>query len=213
MNGKKIGYIRVSSVDQNESRQLEGIELDKVFQDKVSGKDLERPELKRMLEYVREGDHLYVHSMDRFARKLADLKSLVDKLLQKNVKVKFVKEGLSFEPSENENPMNQLMLHVMGAFAEFERTLLRERQREGIALAKKRGVYLGRKPKFGEEEVARVKRRIEAGEHISGLAREMKVSRVTIYRALREAQGEPLAEKEGENSFLKKELSSSSNRL
>ncbi|MCV5669939.1 recombinase family protein, partial [Escherichia coli] len=142
-NGQRIGYVRVSSFDQNPERQLEQIQVDKVFTDKASGKDTRRPELERLLAFVREGDTVVVHSMDRLARNLDDLRRLVQGLTQRGVRIEFLKEHLTF--TGEDSPMANLMLSVMGAFAEFERALIRERQREGIALAKQRGAYRGRK--------------------------------------------------------------------
>ena len=126
MKGQRIGYIRVSSLEQNPERQLEGIELDRTFVDKASGKDTKRPELVNMLGFVREGDTVVVHSMDRLARNLDDLRQLVNQITQKGIRLEFVKENLVF--TQEANPMAQLMLSVMGAFAEFERALIRERQ-------------------------------------------------------------------------------------
>ncbi|MGT1782157.1 recombinase family protein, partial [Enterobacter hormaechei subsp. xiangfangensis] len=137
MHGQRIGYVRVSSFDQNPERQLEQIQVDKVFTDKASGKDTRRPELERLLAFVREGDTVVVHSMDRLARNLDDLRRLVQGLTQRGVRIEFLKEHLTF--TGEDSPMANLMLSVMGAFAEFERALIRERQREGIALAKQRG--------------------------------------------------------------------------
>lgn len=116
--GQRVGYVRVSSLDQNTARQLEGMELERIFEEKLSGKDTARPQLEAMLAYLREGDTLVVHSMDRLSRNLDDLRSLVAQLTRKGVKVEFVKENLSF--SGEASPMSQLMLSVMGAFAEFE---------------------------------------------------------------------------------------------
>ena len=138
MHGQRIGYIRVSSFDQNPERQLEQVQVDKVFTDKASGKDTQRPELDTLLSFVREGDTVVVHSMDRLARNLDDLRRLVQKLTKRGVRIEFVKESLTF--TGEDSPMANLMLSVMGAFAEFERALIRERQREGIALAKQRRV-------------------------------------------------------------------------
>ena len=131
-----------SSFDQNPERQLENIYVDKVFTDKASGKDTKRPELDNLLSFVREGDIVIVHSMDRLARNLDDLRRLVQKLTKSGVRIEFVKEHLTF--TGEDSPMANLLLSVMGAFAEFERALIRERQREGIALAKKRGAYKAR---------------------------------------------------------------------
>jgi DNA invertase Pin-like site-specific DNA recombinase len=140
-HSKRVGYIRVSTVDQNTERQLDGEELDKVFTDKASGKDTKRPQLQAALDYLRGGDILVVHSMDMLARNLDDLRRIVLGLTSKGVLVEFVKERLTF--TGEDSAMSQLLLSVMGAFAEFERSLIRERQREGIALAKKAGVYKG----------------------------------------------------------------------
>jgi predicted site-specific integrase-resolvase len=139
--GQRIGYVRVSTLDQNEKRQLDGEVLDRVFTDKASGRDTFRPELSELLRFARNGDTVVVHSMDRLARNLDDLRSLVQTLTRKGVWVEFVKESLVF--SGEDSPMANLMLSVMGAFAEFERSLIRERQREGIALARQRGAYQG----------------------------------------------------------------------
>ncbi|MCL0217277.1 recombinase family protein, partial [Escherichia coli] len=152
MHGQRIGYVRVSSFDQNPERQLEQIQVDKVFTDKASGKDTRRPELERLLAFVREGDTVVVHSMDRLARNLDDLRRLVQGLTQRGVRIEFLKEHLTF--TGEDSPMANLMLSVMGAFAEFERALIRERQREGIALAKQRGAYRGRKKSLSSERIA-----------------------------------------------------------
>ena len=183
MNGQRIGYIRVSSFDQNPERQLEGVQIEKAFVDRASGKDVHRPELERLLEFVREGDTVVVHSMDRLARNLDDLRRLVKDMTGRGVRVEFVKEHLSF--TGEDSPMAQLMLSVMGAFAEFERSLIRERQREGIELAKKRGAYRGRKRALNDAQIAEVRRRACEGEAKAALAREFGVSRETIYQYLR----------------------------
>lgn len=177
--GKRIGYVRVSTLDQNESRQLEGVQLDKRFVDKASGKDTKRPQLQAALDYVREGDVLVVHSMDRLARNLDDLRRIVMELTGRGVVVEFVKEHLTF--TSEDNAMSKLLLSVMGAFAEFERSLIRERQREGIALAKKAGVYRGRKPSLTPERVTELRARVAAGEKKAALAREFGISRETLY--------------------------------
>ncbi len=183
MTGKIIGYIRVSSLEQNPERQLEGIKLDKVFVDKASGKDIQRPQLKAMLEFMREGDTIVVHSMDRLARNLDDLRRLVNQCTQEQVTVKFVKEGLTF--TGEDSPMANLLLSVMGGFAEFERALMYERQREGIALAKKRGAYKGRKKVLSSEQVIDLKNRVATNKKKSQVAREFGISRETLYQYLR----------------------------
>jgi len=132
---------------------------------------------------VREGDTVVVHSMDRLARNLDDLRRLVQKLTQREVRIEFVKENLTF--TGEDSPMATLMLSVMGAFAEFERALIRERQREGIALARQRGAYRGRKKALSPAGVAELRRRIEAGEPKAALARAFGISRETVYHYLR----------------------------
>lgn len=181
--GKRIGYARVSSVDQNELRQLDCIQLDKKFVDKASGKDMKRPELQAALEYLRDGDVLVVHSMDRLARNLDDLRKIVTELTGRGVVIEFVKEQMTF--TSEDNAMSKLLLSVMGAFAEFERALIKERQREGIAIAKKAGVYKGRKPSLTPEQVQLLRRRAKAGEKRAGLAREFGISRETLYTYIR----------------------------
>ena len=183
MHGQRIGYVRVSSFDQNPERQLEQVSVDRLFTDKASGKDTQRPELERLLAFVREGDTVVVHSMDRLARNLDDLRRLVQKLTRRSVRIEFVKESLTF--TGEDSPMANLMLSVMGAFAEFERALIRERQREGIALAKQRGAYRGRKKALSPERVAELRRRAAAGEQQAKLAREFGISRETLYQYLR----------------------------
>jgi DNA invertase Pin-like site-specific DNA recombinase len=177
------GYVRVSSFDQNPERQLEQSQVDRVFTDKASGKDTQRPELDALLAFAREGDTVVVHSMDRLARNLDDLRRLVQKLTKRGVRIEFVKEGLTF--TGEDSPMANLMLSVMGAFAEFERALIRERQREGIALAKQRGAYRGRKKALSPERVNELRQRADAGEQKAKLAREFGVSRETLYQYLR----------------------------
>lgn len=183
MIGHRIGYVRVSSYDQNPERQLEEIDLDKVFVDKASGKDVHRPELDALLSFVREGDTVVVHSMDRLARNLDDLRRIVQSLTKRKVRIEFVKESLSF--TGEDSPMANLMLSVMGAFAEFERALIRERQREGIALAKQRGAYRGRKKALSANQVVELFQRAAAGEQKTKLAREFGISRETLYQYLR----------------------------
>jgi len=183
MDGQRIGYVRVSSFEQNPDRQLEAVSVARTFTDKASGKDTKRPELDQLLAFVREGDTVVVHSMDRLARNLDDLRRIVQDLTRRGVRIEFVKECLTF--TGEDSPMANLMLSVMGAFAEFERALLRERQREGITLAKQRGAYRGRKPALNSEQIIEVKRRIAAGEQKAQVARDMGISRETVYQYLR----------------------------
>lgn len=182
MPGERVGYIRVSTLDQNPERQLEQVSLNRVYTDHASGKDTERPQLAAALSFLREGDTLVVHSMDRLARNLDDLRRLVQSLTGRGVRVEFIKECLTF--TGEDSPMATLLLSVMGAFAEFERSLIRERQREGIALAKRRGVYRGRKKVLSNEQAARLRERVAAGEPKAAVARAFGISRETLYRYL-----------------------------
>ena len=178
-----VGYIRVSSASQNTDRQLAGVELDEVFQEKVSAKDAKRPVLQDCLRYLRKGDTLHFHSMDRLARNLFDLQQLVGDLTARGVAVQFHKENLTF--TGDDNPMAMLLLQVMGAIAQFERALIRERQCEGIAAAKANGKQVGAKPKLTGEQVAEIRQRLAEGALKAELAREYGVSRQTLYASLR----------------------------
>lgn len=180
---KQIGYVRVSSVDQNPERQLEGVKLDKLFVDKASGKDTHRPELQALLEYVRDGDTVIVHSMDRLARNLDHLRQLVNKLTAGKVKIQFIKENLIF--TGEDSPMSNLLLSVMGAFAEFERSLIKERQLEGIAIAKRKGLYKGRKKVLDEARIKEMKDLLTQGRKKSDVAKLFSISRETLYQYLR----------------------------
>jgi DNA invertase Pin-like site-specific DNA recombinase len=182
LKGQVCGYQRVSSLDQSAGRQLDGLKLDRVFCDKCSGKDTKRPALQAALSHLREGDRLVVHSLDRLARNLVDLKNIISELTGRGVEIEFLKEHLVF--SGEESPMSNLLLGVMGSFAEFERALIRERQREGIALAKRAGKYTGRKPSLTPERVKELKARAKAGEMKTALASEFKISRQTLYQYL-----------------------------
>jgi len=135
------------------------------------------------MSFARTGDTVVVHSMDRLARNLDDLRRIVQTLTRRGVRVEFVKEHLVF--TGEDSPMANLMLSVMGAFAEFERALLRERQREGIALARQRGVYRGRKKSLSDIEITELRRRINEGDKKAQLARDFGISRETLYQYLR----------------------------
>lgn len=182
--GHRVGYKRVSTTDQSTERQLDGVQLDKEFEDKASGKNMDRPELKKALEYVRDGDTLIVHTIDRAARNTANLLEMVESLNAKGVTVEFVKERLTFR-ADVADPMADLMMTMLAGFAQFERAMIRERQREGIALAMAKGnVYKGRKPKLDAEQIAALRARCTAGEEKAAVARSMGISRVTLYRLL-----------------------------
>ena len=183
MAGQRIGYVRVSTFDQNPERQLEGIQVDRTFTDKASGKDVHREQLEALMDFARSGDTVIVHSMDRLARNLDDLRRIVQTLTEKDVRIDFVKENLSF--TGEDSPMANLMLSVMGAFAEFERALLKERQQEGITLAKQRGVYRGRKRCLTDADIKVLKSRVAAGEKKAHIARDFGISRETLYQYLK----------------------------
>ena len=187
---KNFGYIRVSSIDQNADRQLADMKLDKIYTDKTSGKDTNRPELQRMLSasensLIRKSDTITVHSMDRLARNLDDLRKTVNTITSHGVKIHFVKESLTF--TGNDDSMAKLMLNLMGAFAEFERSLIKERQREGIAAAKSRAdsPYKGRKKALTPTQVKEILSRIDAGDKKAAVARDYKISRETLYQYLK----------------------------
>jgi DNA invertase Pin-like site-specific DNA recombinase len=181
-SGKRIGYVRVSSVDQNTIRQLDGVQVDKTYTDKASGKDTNRPQFQAVLDYLRDGDVLVVHSMDRLARNITDLLHTVESLNRRGVVVEFVKEGLTF--TGDDSPMSRLMLTIMGGVAEFERAMIRERQLEGIAKAKEAGKYRGRQSTMTSAQVQTIRDRVAAGANKAALAREFGVTRQTIYNVL-----------------------------
>lgn len=183
--GQRFSYIRVSSADQNLARQREMIgPVDKEFIDKLSARSRsERPGLERCIDYLRDHDELYVASIDRLARSLVDLRSIIDRITEKGASVRFVKENLTFS-KDSTDPRATLMLGILGSFAEFERAIIRERQAEGIALAKKAGKYKGRKRALTSEQVVEARRRADAGESKVTIAKDLGVSRATLYRAL-----------------------------
>ena len=177
--GQRLGYIRVSSVDQNTERQLDGIELDERFEDKCSGKDTNRPQLQRLLKHARKGDHIIVHDMSRLARNLTDLLNLVKDLTGKGISIEFRKEQLTFDGKADSTGM--LMLQIMGAVSEFERAMILERQREGIRIAQAKGTYRGRKAALSAARAAELRQRVKAGEVKAPLATEFGISRQTLY--------------------------------
>ena len=158
---KNIGYIRVSSIDQNTARQLKGVLLDKTFTDTCSGKDTRRPGL-------------------------IDLLHIIESLKQRAVAVVFHKEGLTF--SGKEDPFQKLQLQIIGAVAQFERAMIKERQREGIAIAKAAGKYKGRKPSFTAEQAEQARQMVAAGQSKTDVARHFGVSRTTLYKVLTDGQ-------------------------
>lgn len=179
--GQVVGYARVSAADQNQARQVEAIgEVDRLFSENVSGKNVDdRQQLKEMIAYVREGDIVRVKSPDRLARSTRDLLELVEQLQSKDVAVEFVDN-----PALNtDTPQGEFMLTILAAVAQLERSTIRERQAEGIALAKKKGKY-DRAPKLSPEQVADACQRVSAGVPKAKVARDFGVSRQTLYSAL-----------------------------
>jgi len=181
MTGQNIGYIRVSSEGQNTARQLDGIKLDIEYTDTMTGSIRNRPQLEECLSYIRKGDTLHVHSIDRLARNLRDLQEIIDGLVCKGVTVKFHSENLTF--TGDDSPMNRLTLQMMGAFAEFERTITRTRQREGIDTAKKEGKHLGR-PKLDKKLKGEAEKLKSSGLSVSEISKQMNLSRPSIYKLL-----------------------------
>ncbi len=179
----RIGYIRVGTINENAVHQLEDIDVERTFADKTSGHKPSRPALAEMIAFVREGDTVFVDSMARLARNLDELRRLVHTLTGKGVRAEFVKERLAF--TGKDSAMANLLLSMMGAFAEFERALIPERQRDGIAAAKTRGVYTGRKPALTSEQAQQLRDRAAAGEPKAALAKDFGISRGTVYNYLR----------------------------
>ena len=185
--GQRVGYIRVSSEGQNTARQYEELTgLDRIFEDKLSGKSMDRPQLQAMLSYVREGDEIFCVSMCRLSRSLSELLRVVSDLTARGVKVTFKKESLTFDG--NDSPMSMLLLGMLGSVAAFERSVLRDRQAHGISIAKKiPGKYAGRKPSLDHAKATQLRERVKAGEKKATLAREFGISRETLYAYLRAA--------------------------
>ena len=174
----KIGYVRCSSTDQNTDRQELG-DI-RVFEDKASGKSTDRPALKEMLAYVRDGDEVIVYSIDRLARNLRDLEDIIKEVNSKGASVTFLTERLTFSGSDD--AMSTLMLQMMGSFAQFERSMILKRQAEGIALAKAKGKYSpykGRKPSIDRDLISNM---LKAGSSVTAVAKALSISRQSIYR-------------------------------
>ncbi len=182
----QVGYIRVSTAEQNTDRQLNGIELDKIFSEKISGKDMNRPQLEAMLDYVREGDHVHVHELSRLGRSVIDLHKIVEQLLEKGVSVTFHKENMTFAPGNEENATQQLMFGMLANFAQFERSLLKQRQREGIEAAKAAGKHLGRPRTLTKEQEAEIIQKKADGATPTQLAKEYGCSRPLIYKIVKQ---------------------------
>ncbi len=177
---ENIGYIRVSTADQNTERQLLNVELDNSFTDKCSGKDTNRPALKQLIDYAREGDTVHVHDISRMARNTEDLLRLVKQFTEQGISLMFHKENLEF--TGESNPIQQLMLTMIGGIYQFERAMILERQREGIAIAKQKGKYKGKPVNQAMHDQIRLK--YANGMSKMQIARTLGCARATVYKAL-----------------------------
>jgi DNA invertase Pin-like site-specific DNA recombinase len=182
MKHQVIGYQRVSSVGQNTDRQLVDLELDRIFTEKASGKSIEsRPILRECMNYLRDGDELCVHSMDRLARNTEELLSIVRELIGKGVTIRFCKENLTFAGS-NSDPFKTLMLNMLAAFGQFERELINERRKEGVAAARNNGKKFGAPVKLTENIKIRIDTLLQEGLTKRDIAKEVGLGEATIYR-------------------------------
>ena len=179
-------YVRVSTVEQNTDRQLLNVPCDHTYLEKVSGKDQNRPQLLAMMDALTDGDLINVHDMSRLARNTRDMLEIVDKVLNLGASIKFHKESLFYEAGKKEDHYQKLMLTMMSAFADFERSLILERQREGIAIAKAEGKYKGKQTRFSSEAIEDIKRRFnDPVTNKAELARELKITRSYLYKLVK----------------------------
>lgn len=183
MSIQQVGYRRVSSHSQRLDRQMVNVELDRCFDETISSREKDRPELEKCLEHLREGDTLHVHSIDRLCRSITEMETILEGLLSKGVTVKIHKGNLTF--TGNDNPMDRLLLQVMSVFSQFEREIIRERQREGIEKAKERGVYKGKQHTLDATQIQELKKRVQDGEKITNVGKLFGISRSTVYRYLK----------------------------
>jgi len=177
-----FNYIRVSTASQNSERQLLDVPCDRQYVDTCSGKDKERPQLKAMLLNLRAGDHINVHELSRLARNTKDLLSIVEEILYEKASIHFHKENLRFSPEKTADSFQKLMLTMLGAISTFERDLMLERQREGIAIAKAKGKYKGKQCRFRKDEIADIKARFSVSKNKAALAKELGISRPHLYK-------------------------------
>lgn len=173
-------YKRVSTIDQNLDRQLPDLKCDREYVEKVSGKDLNRPQLQALLQNIREHDVIHVHEMSRLARNTRDLLEIVEQIVQAGATIIFHKENLEFKPGKK-NPFQSLMLNLLSSLAQFERDLLLDRQREGIAIAKAKGKYKGRQSKFSKDDIAAIQNEFKSAKNKAELARKYNISRQYLY--------------------------------
>lgn len=189
-SGQRVAHVRVSTLDQNPDRQLAAVgECHRVFVDREQGSHdrlAHRAQLEELIQYVRDGDHVVVASMDRLARSVIDLNTITRRLTDKGASVEFLKEHLEFRAGAAEDPFAQFQMNLMGSFAQFEREMIRQRQAEGIASAKKRGVYKGRARMLSADQIREVRDQAAQGIPKARIAREHQISRSTLYRYLAE---------------------------
>jgi len=179
-----FNYIRVSTIEQNTERQLKDIPCDRVYEEKISGKDVNRPQLQAMLSNIRAGDIINIHEMSRLARNTRDLLSLVENITSKGATLIFHKEHLTFS-GEKQDPYQKMMMTMLAAVAELERDILLERQREGIAIAKAKGKYKGGKNKLTTEQTEKLKALYQKGIAISQIAKQFHITRPTVYKYIK----------------------------
>lgn len=192
--GELVGYIRVSSVDQNTERQLLDVKTACTFEDRCSGKNLDRPELNKLKNYVRKGDTVIVHDISRMARNTGDLLDIIKSFTEQGVAINFKKENLRFD-NNKANPMNELMVTILGAIYQFERSMLLERQREGIAIAKAAGKYKGRKATL---PLDKIKAGIIKGLNFKDANKAYGIGKTYFYQLKRETKAETQAETQAE---------------
>lgn len=183
----KLCYKRVSHAEQNLDRQLHGMKFDREYVEKISGKNMDRPQLEAMLLNTREGDEVHVHEMSRLGRNTKDLLDIVETIIDAGGSIKFHKENLEFRSGSDADPFQSLMLNVLSAISQFERDLLLARQREGIALAKKRGAFKGRQSKFTEDEFKQMREDFRKSKNKAALAKRWGISRAYLYRVAKAA--------------------------
>lgn len=180
-----FNYIRVSTVFQNTDRQLIDVPCDRTYEEKVSGKNTDRPQLQAMLQNIRSGDKINVHELSRLARNTQDLLKIVDQIVSTGATIFFHKENLIFNGDKKDDPFQKLMLTMLGAISTFERDLMLERQREGIAVAKSKGKYKGRPSNFTADVVKKIKLEFANTKNKAELARNYEISRGYLYELVK----------------------------
>lgn len=181
----KFAYKRVSTVDQNIDRQLSHLDFDREYIEKVSGKDMNRPELKALLGNLRDGDEVHVHELSRLGRSVKDLLEIVQTVNSSGASIQFHKEGLTFTP-DTSNPTSNLMLNLLGAIAQFERDMMLERQREGIAIAKKKGRYKGKQSRFTLDELKAIAQEASQSDNKTAIAAKHGITRQYLYQLIKQ---------------------------